>query len=105
MASAPRSSSWRQVASARAITSAATRPGTGEVLFPGHLMPGTELEWDVLGGPRPLRFSQSAIANLVYRNREWNDRNTVVVPDHDLVRPRGRVQIFPAVEHQITRRM
>jgi feruloyl esterase len=74
-----------QVASARAITSPTTRPGTGEVLFPGHLMPGTELEWDVLGGPQPLSVARSAIANLVYRNRDWNDRGFNLASELDRV--------------------
>ena len=74
-----------QVASARAITSPTTRPGSGEVLFPGHLMPGTELQWDILGGKRPLRFAQSAIANLVYKNREWNDRGFALAAELDRV--------------------
>jgi feruloyl esterase len=74
-----------QVASARAITSPTTRPGTAEVLFPGHLMPGTELEWDILGGPQPLRFAQSAIANIVYKNRDWNDRGFALAAELDRV--------------------
>ena len=74
-----------QVASARVITSPTTRPGTGEVLFPGHLMPGTELEWDILGGPQPLGVAQSAIANLVYKNRDWNDRKFALAAELERV--------------------
>jgi feruloyl esterase len=63
-----------QIASAKAITSPLTRPGTNEVIFPGYLMPGTELEWDVLGGPQPLRLSQTAVANIVYGDKAWSSR-------------------------------
>jgi feruloyl esterase len=64
-----------QVASAKAMTTPLTKPGTSEVVFPGYLPAGTELEWDVLGGPQPLRFAQSAIANLVYGDKAWSDRS------------------------------
>ena len=61
-----------QIASARAITSPLTRPGSTEPIFPGYLTPGAELEWDVLGGPQPLRLSQTAVANIVYGDKAWN---------------------------------
>jgi feruloyl esterase len=63
-----------QIASARAITTPLTKPGTNEVIFPGYLMPGTELEWAVLGGPQPLRLSQTAVANIVYGDKAWSSR-------------------------------
>jgi feruloyl esterase len=63
-----------QVVSARAITSPLVRPGSNETIFPGYLMPGTELEWSVLGGPQPLRLSQTAVANIVYGDKAWSSR-------------------------------
>lgn len=64
-----------QIASARALTTPLVHPGTGEVIFPGYLMPGTELEWDILGGPNPLTLAQSGIANIVFGDKTWNDRS------------------------------
>jgi feruloyl esterase len=64
-----------QVASAKAMTTPLTHPTTGEVLFPGYLTAGTELEWDVLGGPQPLAPARTAIANMVYGDKAWNGRN------------------------------
>ena len=63
-----------QITSARAITSPLTRPGSTEPIFPGYLTPGAELEWDVLGGPQPLRLSQTAVANIVYGDKAWTSR-------------------------------
>ena len=63
-----------QITSARAITTPLTRPGSNEPIFPGYLTPGSELEWDVLGGPQPLRLSQTAVANIVYGDKAWSPR-------------------------------
>ena len=63
-----------QIISAKAITSPLTRPGSTEPIFPGYLTPGAELEWDVLGGPQPLRLSQTAVANIVYGDKAWSPR-------------------------------
>jgi len=64
-----------QIVSAKAMTTPLVRPGTGEVLYPGYLMPGAELQWAVLGAPQPLRLSQTAIANLVYGDKAWPGRS------------------------------
>jgi feruloyl esterase len=63
-----------QIISAKAITTPLTRPGSNEPIFPGYLTPGSELEWDVLGGPQPLRLSQTAVANIVYGDKAWSPR-------------------------------
>jgi feruloyl esterase len=63
-----------QIVSAKAITAPLTKPGSNDVIFPGYLMPGAEPEWDVLGGPQPLRLSQTAVANIVYGDRNWTAR-------------------------------
>jgi feruloyl esterase len=64
-----------QIASARAITAPLVHPGTGEMVFPGYLMPGAELGWGVLAGPRPLGLAQSGIANIVFGDKTWSDRS------------------------------
>jgi feruloyl esterase len=63
-----------QVVSAKAMTTPLVRPDTGEVLYPGYLMPGAELQWGVLGSPQPLRLSHTALANLVYGDKAWPGR-------------------------------
>lgn len=55
-----------QVESARAMLSPVTHPATGKVLFEGHLWPGSELEWDTIGGPQPLRNASTALTNIAF---------------------------------------
>jgi feruloyl esterase len=74
-----------QIASAKAITTPLVHHGTGEVIFPGHLMPGAELEWAVLGGPRPLTLAQSGVANIVFGDRTWTDRSFNVAAHLDRI--------------------
>jgi feruloyl esterase len=60
-----------QVESAKAITSALKDPKTGKTIFEGHLMPGSETGWAVLGGPQPLNLSVSGMQNVVFQDPGW----------------------------------
>ena len=72
-----------QVESARAIVSPVTHPTTGAVLFEGHLWPGAELEWDTIGGPKPLANAVTAVRNVVFNDPSW-DPATFTAADIDL---------------------
>ena len=61
-----------QVESARAMVSPVKDPKTGAVIFEGHLWPGSELEWDVLGGPQPLGIAVSGLKNVAYGGTKWD---------------------------------
>ena len=61
-----------EVQSAKALTSPLKHPITGEVLFEGHLWPGSELEWDTLGGPEPLDNALRRIKNITYKDPDWD---------------------------------
>jgi feruloyl esterase len=62
-----------QIESAKAMVSPLKHPATGAVLFEGHLWPGSELEWDTIGGPAPLSNSITALKNIAYPNDpNWN---------------------------------
>jgi feruloyl esterase len=61
-----------QVESAKAMTSSLKDPATGRVLFEGHLMPGSELEWAALGGVEPPDEFVTAMQNLVFHDPNWN---------------------------------
>ena len=61
-----------EVQSAKALTSPLKHPITGEVLFEGHLWPGSELEWDTLGGPEPLDNALRRIKNITYKDPKWD---------------------------------
>ena len=74
-----------QITSAKAITTPLTRTGSNEPIFPGYLTPGSELEWDVLGGPQPLRLSQTAVANIVYGDKAWGPRTFNLAAELDRI--------------------
>jgi feruloyl esterase len=61
-----------QIESAQAMISSIKDPKTGRVLYPGHLMPGSELGWATLGGPQPLGLATSGLRNVVFQNRNWD---------------------------------
>ncbi len=63
-----------QIASARAMLSPITHPVTGQTVYDGHLWPGAELEWDVLGGPQPNGNVVTAIRNLVMKDTKWDPK-------------------------------
>src|SRR4029453_3940229 len=61
-----------QVQSAKAMTSPLKDPRTGKVLFEPHLMPGSELGWATIGGPKPLAPALSGMANIAFKVAEWD---------------------------------
>jgi feruloyl esterase len=61
-----------QVESARALTSPLRHSRSGQVLFEGHLWPGTELEWDTLAGPVPLDNALIRLRNIAFKNPKWD---------------------------------
>jgi feruloyl esterase len=61
-----------EVQSAKALTTPLRHPVTGDVLFEGHLWPGSELEWDTLGGPEPLDNALRRIKNITYKDPKWD---------------------------------
>jgi feruloyl esterase len=63
-----------QIASARAMISPIKNPATGEVIFEGHLWPGAELEWDVLGGPQLNNNVATVFRNLVAADPKWDPK-------------------------------
>jgi len=67
-----------QVQSAKAMTSPLKDPRTGKVLFEPHLMPGSELGWATIGGPKPLAPALSGMANIAFKDAEW-DYHTIDV--------------------------
>lgn len=71
-ADAPSCLTPAEVQSAKALTSSLRHPVTGEVLFEGHLWPGSELEWDRLGGPEPLGNALRRIKNITYGDPNWD---------------------------------
>ena len=70
-----------QVESAKAMTSRLKDPKTGNALFYGHLMPGSELGWATLGGPQPLALSVSGMRNVVFQDRNWDPAKMDVAAD------------------------
>ena len=64
-----------QVEAARKIYEGATDPRTKKQLWPS-ILPGTELRWAQLAGPRPLAFATDWFKFFVYRdpNWDWNTR-------------------------------
>lgn len=61
-----------QVDSARAFVSPVKDSKTGKVVYPGHLMPGSELGWATLGGPEPIGLAVSGLRNVVFQDRNWD---------------------------------
>jgi feruloyl esterase len=63
-----------QVESAKAITTPAIRPSTGETFFPG-LAFGADLGWAIkAGGPEPSVLGTDVFKHVVFENREWDWR-------------------------------
>ena len=73
-----------QVVSAKALTSPLRHPETGAVLFEGHLWPGSELEWDTLGGPEPLSNALIRIRNITYKDPKWEPRQFNTATDVEM---------------------
>jgi feruloyl esterase len=72
-----------QIESAIAMTSPLTDPKTGDVIYEGHLMPGSELSWGTLGGPQPLGLSISGMQNVVFQDRNWDYHSLNIPADID----------------------
>jgi len=72
-----------QVESAKTMTSPLRDPKTGEVIYEGHLMPGSELSWATLGGPQPLGLAISGMQNVVFGDRNWDYRTMDISTDLD----------------------
>ena len=73
-----------QVLSAKALTSPLRHPDTGAVLFEGHLWPGSELEWDTLGGPEPLDNALIRIRNITFKDPKWDPRQFNAATDVEM---------------------
>jgi feruloyl esterase len=73
-----------QVESAKVLTSPLKHPSTGAVLFEGHLWPGTELEWNTLGGLQPLSNALIRLRNITFKNSKWHPRQFNIATDVDL---------------------
>ena len=73
-----------QVVSAKTLTSSLKHPETGAVLFEGHLWPGSELEWDTLGGPEPLDNALIRIRNITFKDPKWDPRQFNAATDVEM---------------------
>ena len=73
-----------QVESARAMVSPVKHPATGAVLFEGHLWPGAELRWDVIGGPQPLSNAVTGLKNVLFSHvPDWQPQHFNLATDLD----------------------
>jgi feruloyl esterase len=72
-----------QVESAKAMTSPLRDPNTGDVLFGGYLMPGSEPGWAWLGGPEPPADFIASMQNLVFQDRNWDYHTMNIKTDVD----------------------
>jgi feruloyl esterase len=60
-----------QVESARKIYAGARNPRTGKQVFPG-MVPGSELVWPALAGPRPFGIPLSHFQHVVFNDPKWD---------------------------------
>jgi len=72
-----------QVESAKALTSPLKNPKTGKVIDERHLMPGAELGFATLGGAAPLGLSASGLANILFKDPNWDWHTFEVAKDFD----------------------
>ncbi len=63
----------KQVEAARKVYSGAINPRTRQQIFPG-LEPGSEMAWDVVGGPRPFAIGNDFFKYVVFKNPGWDYR-------------------------------
>ena len=61
-----------QVETAKALYSPIVHPGTGSVLSPPLLQPGTELGWGTLAGPLPLDTAFEFYKYVAFKDRDWD---------------------------------
>jgi feruloyl esterase len=62
-----------QVEGAKKIYSGAINPRTKQQLFPG-LEPGSELDWNVIAGPRPFAIGNDFFKYVVFKDPAWDFR-------------------------------
>ena len=64
----------KQVEAARRVFYwGAINPRTKHQIFPG-LEPGSEMAWDIMGGPRPFAIGNDFFKYVVFKNPEWDYR-------------------------------
>jgi feruloyl esterase len=63
-----------QVETARGMYAPIRNPSTGSVVSPALLQPGSELEWDRLAGPEPLRNAVEPFKYVVFNDPKWDWR-------------------------------
>jgi Tannase and feruloyl esterase len=73
-----------QVDSARKIYAGAKNPRTGKSVFPG-MVPGSELVWTALAGPRPFGIPVSHFQNVVFKDPKWDYMSLNFDKDVDLM--------------------
>lgn len=73
-----------QVESANVLLSPLKHPITGQVLFEGHLWAGTELEWSRLASAQPLGNVLTRLANITFKDPNWDPRTFNIATDVDL---------------------
>ena len=56
-------------------------PKTGTVIDERHLWPGSELGWANLGSATPLGLSSSGLANILFKDPNWDWRSFEVAKD------------------------
>jgi feruloyl esterase len=72
-----------QVKTARKIYQPPENPRTKEVLF-GGLMPGSELGWDTLAGPKPIVWAEEYFKYFVFKDPTWDYKKRPVNFDADV---------------------
>jgi feruloyl esterase len=73
------------VASAKALYAPVKNPLTGEVLLPG-LEPGSELGFNVVGGPRPVSTALEASKYIIHKDPAWDFRTFSLAADLEAAR-------------------
>jgi feruloyl esterase len=63
-----------QVETARGMYAPIRHPSTGSVVSPALLQPGSELEWNRLAGPEPLRNAVEPFKYVVFKDPAWDWR-------------------------------
>ncbi len=62
-----------QVETARALYAPVRNPNSGAVIYPG-LQPGSELGWNITGGPEPIGTALDAFKYVVFGDPSWDWR-------------------------------
>jgi len=80
-----------QVETAKLLYSDVKHPTTGQTLYPPLLVPGSELAWGTLAGPRPFPNAVDAYKYLAYANPEWDPSRFDAATDIELMEKAGAV--------------